>query len=71
MTLEHITLKVGGMTCMGCVGSVKRLVSQVAGVSQVEVDLASGLANIDYDPGLVAPTSLRQAIIDGGYQVEN
>jgi copper chaperone len=69
MSQEHITLKVGGMTCMGCVGSVKRLVGQLNGVSRVDVDLASGLAEIDYDPAAVDPATLRTAIIDGGYQV--
>jgi len=71
MNQEHITLKVGGMTCMGCVGSVKRLLSQVPGVKQVDVDLASGKTEIDYDPAQAAPAALRQAIIDGGYAVEN
>lgn len=68
--MEHITLKVGGMTCMGCVASVKRLLGQVSGVSSVEVDLASGKAEIDFDAAQCGPADLRQAITDGGYQVE-
>jgi len=64
-----ITLKVGGMTCMGCVNSVKRLLSLVAGVSRVEVDLAGGFAEVDYDPAVTGPDALRRAVEDGGYQV--
>lgn len=64
-----ITFKVGGMSCMGCVNSVKRLLSQVAGVFRVEVDLAGGTAEVDYDPALTDPDALRRAVEDGGYQV--
>ena len=71
MSMEHITLKVGGMSCMGCVASVKRLLGQVPGVAKAEVDLSSGLADIDYDDAKCGPDALRQAITDGGYQVEN
>jgi copper chaperone len=71
MNQEHITLKINGMTCMGCVNSVKRLLGSLSGIGLVEVDLASGLANVDYDPALVEPSLMRQTIIDGGYQVES
>jgi copper chaperone len=71
MNQEHITLKVGGMTCMGCVNSVKKFLGQLPGVNQVDVDLVSGLANIDYDPALVNPSAMRQSIINGGFQVES
>jgi copper chaperone len=70
MNMEHITLKVGGMTCMGCVNSVKRLLGQLPGIGQVEVDLASGRTDVDYDAAQVTPAAIRQAINDGGYQAE-
>jgi copper chaperone len=66
--MEHITLKVGGMSCMGCVASVKKLLEQLAGVAKVEVDLANGEADVDYDAMQCDPAQLRQAIVDGGYQ---
>ncbi len=71
MNSKHITFKVGGMTCMGCVGSVKRLLGQLPGVAKVEVDLTSGLTDIDYDPAQVDPATMRRAIGDGGYRVED
>lgn len=67
--MTTLILSIGGMTCMGCVGSVKRLLGQLPGVDRVEVDLTSGRAEIDYDPTLVEPEALRQAIVDGGYTV--
>lgn len=68
--MEHITLKVGGMSCMGCVAGVKKLLEQVPGVTKADVDLASGKAEVDYEAGQCSPAQLSQAIIDGGYQAE-
>jgi copper chaperone len=69
MNMTTLTLKVGGMSCMGCVAGVKKLLGALPGVSRVEVDLASGRTEVDYDPGLVDPAALRQAVVDGGYSV--
>ena len=41
-TLEARAFTVEGMTCAHCVLSVREEVSEVAGVSAVDVDLASG-----------------------------
>jgi copper chaperone CopZ len=70
MHMVTITLKVAGMSCMGCVASVSRLLNQVPGVSRVAVDLAGGTAEVDYDPARASPDALRRAIIEGGYQAD-
>ncbi|MEW5771219.1 MAG: heavy metal-associated domain-containing protein [Pseudomonadota bacterium] len=67
--MNQITLNVGGMSCMGCVNSVKRLVSALPGIGGVEVDLASGRVEVTHDPQLSSVQAIRQAIEDGGYQV--
>lgn len=67
--MNTITLKVGGMTCMGCVNSVKKLLSAVDGVQGVEIDLASGQVQISYDTVRGNVDAMRQAIEDGGYKV--
>ncbi|TCJ13198.1 copper chaperone [Parasulfuritortus cantonensis] len=67
--METITLNVGGMSCMGCVNSVKRLLEPLPGVAEVTVELTPGSARIVYDPAKVAPAALRQAIVEGGYTV--
>lgn len=69
MSNQSITLNVSGMTCMGCVGTVRRLLTQIAGVQSVDIDLASGRVHIDYDPATVQLGTLRQSIADGGYEV--
>ena len=67
--MESITLDVKGMTCMGCVASVKRVLSPIAGVSQVDVVLETGKVSIRYDAALAQPAQFKEAIQDAGYQV--
>lgn len=67
--METITLKIGGMSCMGCVNSVKRLLAALPGIGRVDVDLAKGSAEVDYDPAQVDPATLRRTLTDGGYPV--
>jgi copper chaperone len=58
---------VQGMTCSHCVLSVHEEVSEVAGVSSVDVELASGrLAVTGSD---VDERSVRAAVADAGYKV--
>lgn len=67
--METITLKVGGMSCMGCVNSVKRMLEPLPGVGSVDVDLAAGTARIVYDPAQSGPDAFRRTLSDGGYPV--
>jgi copper chaperone len=58
---------VQGMTCEHCVLSVTEEVSEVAGVSAVDVELASGRLSVTgagVDEGAV-----RAAVADAGYEV--
>lgn len=67
--MNTLTLTVSGMSCMGCVNSVKNLVSALPGISTVQVDLASGRVEVGHDPALVDARAIRQAIEGGGYTV--
>jgi copper chaperone len=67
--MNTTTLTVTGMSCMGCVNSVKNLVSALPGVAGVQVDLASGRVEVVHDPAQVGIQVIRQAIEGGGYQV--
>ena len=66
--MEHVTIKVDGMTCMGCVGSVTRVLSAVDGVSNVAVSLEQGRAELDIDPARASLQQLRTAIEDAGFE---
>ena len=69
--MANMTLDIKGMTCMGCVASVKRVVSPIAGVSAVEVVLETGKVTIDYEASLANPDQFREAIRNAGYDVLN
>ncbi|OYY93155.1 MAG: hypothetical protein B7Y41_12575 [Hydrogenophilales bacterium 28-61-23] len=69
--MNTLTLTVTGMSCMGCVNSVKNLVGALPGVTQVEVDLASGRVEIKHDPAQTETSDIRAAIEDGGYGIKD
>jgi copper chaperone len=62
------TYTVQGMTCGHCVSSVTEEVSEVAGVRQVDVDLASGRLTVVSDTD-VAEADIRTAVEEAGYQL--
>lgn len=65
---QSLALAVKGMTCSHCVAAVRRALSQCAGVETVEIDLASGRAEIsgrDLDAALLC-----RAVGELGYGAE-
>jgi copper chaperone len=68
MSTTAYTVK--GMTCGHCVSSVKEEVGEVAGVTNVEVDLATGLLTVDSD-GPIDAAKIVAAVEEAGYEVAN
>jgi copper chaperone len=64
---SSVQLKVGGMTCQGCVRSVTKKLSGVAGVSSAAVDLTAGTANVDYDDSRAKVEDLIDAVEQIGF----
>lgn len=60
--------RVVGMTCDHCVRSVRDEVEQIAGVTQIDVDLASGAVTVESD-GPVSEEAFASAIDEAGYEV--
>ncbi|MDP2828961.1 MAG: heavy metal-associated domain-containing protein [Sulfuricellaceae bacterium] len=67
--MEKVLLTVNGMTCTGCVGSVKNLLGRLPGVSDIEITLENGQVAFAYDPLQSKLESIKEAIHDGGYEV--
>lgn len=63
------TIKIGGMTCGGCVSTVTKALNAVDGVKDVAVSLNPGEARIEFDESTTAPAQLRAAVQQAGYQV--
>lgn len=67
--METTTIPVSGMTCMGCVSSVKRVLGGIAGITSADVTLNPGQATVSYDPAKASLQSIKDAISDAGYEV--
>ena len=65
--MEEIVIKVGGMSCQGCVKGVSGALQGLPGVAAVAVSLEAGEARVEFDPAQVSPTALRAAIEDAGF----
>jgi copper chaperone len=65
--METTELRIEGMTCGGCVKSVTRVLSAVAGVASAEVSLEEGRARVTFDPGRTGIEALKQVVERAGY----
>ncbi len=68
--MEHITLRVDGMTCGGCVASVSKVLGALPGVATVEVSLENRNATIGYEAGTLGIDDMKRAIVDAGFETE-
>jgi copper chaperone CopZ len=68
--METVTLDIKGMTCMGCVNSVTRVLKAAAGVSDAHVTLDPARATVQYDAARTDPAQLRHAVEEAGYDAE-
>lgn len=66
--METSVLKVGGMTCGGCVRSVTNVLKALPGVANAEVSLETSEAKVTFDPALTDTAAFRKAIEDAGYE---
>lgn len=62
------TYTVKGMTCSGCMNKVTTAVTGVAGVNDVDVDIATGEVTVISDKPIDSEL-VRAAIADAGYEV--
>src|SRR3954449_4403090 len=61
------TLDIGGMTCASCVGRVEKALNRVDGVTGAEVNLATEIATVHFDPAQVGLEELTAAVTRAGY----
>ncbi|HEU4963777.1 MAG TPA: copper chaperone CopZ [Bacilli bacterium] len=66
--MEHITLRVEGMSCGHCKGAVEGALKEV-GVDNATVNLEAGTVDVSYDSARVTVEKMREAIEEAGYDV--
>ena len=69
--VEKTDLKIGGMTCAGCVSNVERALGRVPGVLSVNVNLATEKGTVEYIQGVAFLSDFRAAADGAGYTVED
>ena len=62
------TYTVSGMTCGHCVSSVTEELTKIPGVTDVQVDLASGAVTIASESG-VDDSAVKAAVDEAGYEL--
>lgn len=62
------TYTVTGMTCEHCVGAVRGEVSQIPGVTDVQVDLSTGQVTVTSDEPIDVET-IRASVDEAGYEL--
>jgi copper chaperone len=63
--MEHLTLKIDGMSCGHCVARVEKALKKLDGVAVERVDV--GTAEIGYDPARTTYPQILAALDDAGY----
>ncbi|MCO1659622.1 heavy-metal-associated domain-containing protein [Pseudonocardia humida] len=66
--MSTATYTVSGMTCEHCVASVTEEISEIDGVSAVDVQLSSGAVTVTSAEPL-DPTAVRSAVEEAGYKL--
>jgi copper chaperone len=68
-TTERVSLTIEGMSCGHCVRGVDQALRSLPGVEVEKVDVGSAV--IAYDPALVQPQQIEQAIAEEGYEIRS
>jgi copper chaperone len=63
--MNSLTIPIAGMSCGGCVNSIRNALSTIPGVSDAQVKV--GEATVKYDPAITNPEALRGVITRAGY----
>jgi Cu+-exporting ATPase len=66
---ETVILPIAGMTCASCTATVERALSDVPGVVEANVNLATEKATVTLVPGVAGLADLRKAVDRTGYEV--
>jgi P-type Cu+ transporter len=69
VTTDSIDLAIGGMTCAACVAHVEKALGKVPGVVDVNVNLATEKATVNYLPGATGLSEFQAAVAQAGYEV--
>ena len=67
--MQTAVLNINGMTCMGGVTSIEKVLEKIAGVSDSDISLKKKQAKIQYDPERTNINKLKEAIVEAGFEI--
>ena len=67
--MQTTILNINGMTCMGCVNSIKKVIEKISGVSGADVSLENKQVTIRYDPERTNINQFKDAIVGAGFEI--
>lgn len=67
MSLSRAEFRVGGMSCNGCVQSIRKGLDPLPGIDAL--DVVVGRVRVEYDPTLVDTNQMIATIADLGFDV--
>lgn len=65
---KKVIIPIEGMSCMSCVATIKKALSGMDGIKEVNVSLKDKNATVKFDPKKVTPEQLQEAINKLGYK---
>lgn len=66
--MKEIELKVEGMSCSMCSGAVTKLLTELPGISEVNVNLENAEASVTFDENATDTETILQAFATSHYQ---
>ncbi len=67
--MQTEVIRIKGMTCMGCVNSVKNVLEKIPGVDSADVSLEQKQVSIQYDDATTNADQFKDAIMGAGFEV--
>jgi len=68
--MKKIILKIKGMDCASCAINITKALEKKEGVISVNINFATGKANITYDENKISLDDIKKIIINTGYQID-
>jgi Cu2+-exporting ATPase len=65
--LCRLDILVGGISCPSCIWLLERMIARVAGVAEVSISYAGGIASVTFDPEQAPPSGIFNAISRLGF----
>ena len=66
--MKNITIKIKGMGCQNCVNAVTESLTELEGVSKVNVSLEKELAEVEFDESKINESKMIEAIKELEYE---